>query len=124
MASATFTGFDFSDVPAAFETAGKATGVKVYNNQKNGDDFFARSDNQSLADAGIPAHTLAVAFEFPDYHKVGDEWQKIDFANMAKVDRMIALGLMTMADRAQPPRWNEKNEKTERYVEAARTLKR
>ncbi|MCU1261465.1 MAG: putative aminopeptidase [Bryobacterales bacterium] len=119
VASATFTGFDFSDLPATFQAAGKATGVKVYKNDKSSDDFFARSDNQSLADAGIPAHTLAVAFDFPDYHQVGDEWQKIDYDNMAKVDRMIALGLMTVANRAEPPHWNEKNSKTGKYVEAS-----
>lgn len=122
VATATFTGFDFSDLPATFEEAGKATGVKVYKNEKNSDPFFSRSDNQSLADAGIPAHTLAVSFEFPDYHQVGDEWQKVDYDNMAKVDRMIALGLMTIANRTAPPHWNEKNPKTEKYVEAARKL--
>ena len=122
VASATFTGFDFSDLPRTFEEAGKATGVKVYKNEKNSDAFFSRSDNQSLADAGIPAHTLAVSYEFPDYHQVGDEWQKVDYDNMAKVDRMVALGLLTIANRAEPPRWNEKNSKTEKYVEAARKL--
>ncbi len=122
VATATFTGFHFSDIPTTFEQAGKATGIKVYNSPANGDDFFSRSDNQSLADAGIPAHTLAVAFEFPDYHAPGDEWQKIDYDNMAKVDRMIALGLMEIANRTDPPKWNEKNGKTEKYVEAWRHL--
>ncbi len=117
--TATFTGFDFSDLPATFAAAGKLTGVRVYKNEKNSDDFFARSDNQSLADAGIPAHTLAVAFEFPDYHGVGDEWQKIDYDNMAKVDRMITLGLLTIANRTVPPHWNEANSKTKKYVEAS-----
>ena len=117
--SATFTGFDFSDVPATFEQAGKATGVRVYKNEKSSDVFFARSDNQSLADAGVPAHTLAVAFEFPDYHKVGDEWQKIDYDNMAKVDRMVALGLLSIANSIAVPRWNADNPKTEQYRKAA-----
>jgi len=117
--SATFTGFDFSNLPAIFEAAGKQTGVRVYKNEKSSDDYFARSDNQSLADAGIPAHTLAVAFEFPDYHQVGDEWQKIDYENMAKVDRMIALGLLTLANSPEEPHWNANNSKTERYRKAA-----
>ncbi len=119
VASATFTGFHFTDVPSIFEKAGKATGVRVYNNEKSGDAFFARSDNQSLADAGIPAHTLAVAFEFPDYHGVGDEWQKIDYDNMALVDRMVTLGLLDLASSATAPRWNPENPKTEPYRKAA-----
>lgn len=117
--SATFTGFDFSDLPATFEAAGKLTGVRVYKNEKSSDAFFARSDNQSLADAGVPAHTLAVAFEFPDYHRPGDEWQKIDYDNMAKVDRMIALGLLSVANSVTVPHWNAENPKTEVYRKAA-----
>jgi len=117
--SATLTGFDFSDLPAKFAAAGKLTGIRVYNNEKIGDAFFARSDNQSLADAGIPAHTLAVAFEFPDYHRPGDEWQKIDYDNMAKVDRMIALGLLSIANSIEMPQWNANNPKTEAYRKAA-----
>ena len=30
-----------------------------------------------------PDLTLGVAFEFPDYHKVSDSWDKIDYDNMS-----------------------------------------
>jgi Zn-dependent M28 family amino/carboxypeptidase len=121
--AATMTGFGYSDITTALEMAGAATGVKIYNQEKNGDAFFARSDNQSLADQGIPAHTLAAAFDFPDYHKPGDEWEKLDYPNMEKVDRAIALSVMMIADSTAPPRWNEANEKTGKYVKAQRELK-
>jgi Peptidase family M28 len=120
--TATFTGFNFSDLPTTFQTAGAETGVKVYNSEKNGDDYFGRSDNQSLADAGIPSHTVAVAFDFPDYHGVADEWNKIDYENLAKVDRMVALGLIHMADNPAPPKWDESNPKAEKYVTAWKAL--
>jgi hypothetical protein len=120
--TATMTGFNFSDLPATFQAAGTDTGVKLYNSEKNGDAFFGRSDNQSLADAGIPAHTLAVAFEFPDYHGVGDEWNKIDYDNMAKVDRMVALGVIRLAGNPAPPKWDDSNPKAEKYVTAWKAL--
>lgn len=120
--TATFTGFSFSNIPSEFEAAGKEVGVKVYDNEKNGDSYFARSDNQSLADSGIPAHTLAVAFEYPDYHGLGDEWPKVDYDNMAKIDRMVALGILNLANNPKPPRWNESNPKTEKYVDAWKAL--
>jgi len=120
--SATLTGFDFTDLGPIFRAAGEKTGVDVYKHEKNSDAFFSRSDNQALADAGIPAHTLCVAFIFPDYHKVGDHWEKIDYANLARVDRMIALALVTIADNAGQPKWNESNPKTERYVKAWNAL--
>jgi hypothetical protein len=120
--TATFTGFDFSSIPSVFKAAGKEVGVKVYNDETNGDSFFARSDNQSLADSGIPAHTLCVAFEYPDYHGLGDEWPKVDYDNMAKIDRMVALGLLDLANSPKAPRWNESNPKTEKYVAAWKAL--
>jgi hypothetical protein len=121
IASASFTGFDFSGVPAVFELAGKQTGVTVYKDEKRSDPFFSRSDNQALADLGIPSHTLCVAFEFPDYHGVGDEWQKLDYANMAKVDRMVALGLILLADSETAPAWSEQV-KTRKYTDAWHSL--
>lgn len=114
--TATLTGFDYSDITKALEMAGAATGVKIYNPETNSDAYFARSDNQSLADRGVPAHTLLTSFEFPDYHKVGDEWEKIDYANLEKVNRTVALTIMMVADSTEPPHWNESNPKTERYI--------
>ena len=67
--------------------------------------------------------TLSVAFLYPDYHKVSDHWEKIDFANMAKVDRLIALGLLRVANDAQPPHWNDSNPKAKWFIEAARRLR-
>ena len=104
--TATFTGFEYSDVPATFQKAGASTGVKVYELSNGGNEYFNRSDNISFADHGIPAHTVVVAPEFPDYHAVGDEWPKLDYDNMAKIDRMLALGLLMVADNPQAPKWN------------------
>ena len=52
--------------------------------QPSGDSYFARSDNVRFADAGVPSTTISVTYMFPDYHAVGDEWPKLDYANMAK----------------------------------------
>ena len=120
---ATLTGFEYSSVGATFARAGELTGVKVRRTGSNSDDYFPRSDNQPLADAGVPAHTVLVAYDFPDYHRPGDEWRKLDYANLEKVDRMIAAGLLMIADDPEPPRWNESSGKTGRYVRAWKELK-
>jgi peptidase M28-like protein len=106
IANATFTGFEYSDLPAVFQKAGAMTGVKVYEAHNGGDEYFARSDNQSFAGHGIPAHTVVVAFDFPDYHGLGDQWTKVDYDNMTKVDRMLALGMLLVADDPRAPKWN------------------
>src|SRR5258708_5029456 len=122
ISNASVTGFDFSDLPHILAEEGQKIGVKVYKDEQASDAFFSRSDNQSLADAGVPAHTLCVAFEFPDYHQVGDHWQKVDYDNMAKVDRAVALGLLHLASDAAPPKWNESNPAAKKYVDAAKKL--
>lgn len=122
MAGASMTGFDFSDLGPIFQEAGKAVGVSVSKHPRNSDAFFSRSDNQAMADLGVPAHTLCTAYMFPDYHRPGDHWDKVDYDNMAKVDRMVALGLLMLADSSIEPHWNADNPKAARYLEAWKTL--
>ncbi|TWI67729.1 peptidase M28-like protein [Pseudoduganella lurida] len=121
VSSATLTGYDYSTVTDTLRQAGARTGVKLWKHEKNSDRFFARSDNQALADLGVPAHTLAVSFEFPDYHGKDDDWGKIDYDNMARVNRMVALGLYGIANDPVAPKWTDvPNAKP--YVEAAKKL--
>jgi hypothetical protein len=118
ISNASLTGFDYSDLTDYVREAGGLTGVKIYKHPRNSDQYFSGSDNLGLAEVGVPAHTLAVTFDFPDYHAVGDEWQKIDFDNMAKVDRTIALAIFLLASSEHAPRWNEADPKTAPYVNA------
>jgi Zn-dependent M28 family amino/carboxypeptidase len=100
------TGFDYSDLGSLLNQAASKVGVKITKHPQYSDAYFERSDNQALADLGVPAHTLCAAFEFPDYHLPGDEWQKIDYLNMARVDRALALGLFQLANSPRKPAWN------------------
>ncbi len=53
---------------------------------------------------------------------LADEWPKVDFDNMARVDRMVALGLLKLANDPKPPHWNESDSKAEKYVSAWKKL--
>ncbi len=116
------TGFDYSEVIDTLAKAGTDTGVEAWKHPTNSDEFFSRSDNQALADAGVPAHTLSTAWIFPDYHRPGDHWDKLDYANMAKVTGTVAVTVWRLAERSEAPKWNESNPKTARYVKAWRAL--
>ncbi len=120
--TASLTGYDYSDVTTYLEAAGRLLGVKVYMNKADSDPYFTGSDNASFALLGVPAETLCVAFDYPDYHGLGDEWQKIDYDNMARVDRMVALGFLNMANDAKAPQWNAANSKTLPFREAQQKL--
>lgn len=115
---ASLTGYDYSDVPKFFEEAGRETGIKVYMDKDASDAYFTRSDNASLAEEGVPAHSLTVAFDYPDYHGLGDRWQKIDYENMARVDRMVALGVLNIANSVKAPQWNAQNPRAAQFREA------
>lgn len=110
------TGFDFSDVGAILKAAGDDTGIRVWKHPVNSDKYFAHSDNQALADQGIPSHTVSVAYAFPDYHGAGDHWDKIDYENMAAIDRTVALAIWKMANSTDAPKWNAKNPKASKYL--------
>jgi Zn-dependent M28 family amino/carboxypeptidase len=112
------TGFDYTDIAAYLSEAGEETGVRVVKREKESDSFFVRSDNAAFADAGVPSTTLTVSYIFPDYHRTGDKWPKLDYDNMAKVDDAVALGVYGIADSAEAPQWNKDNPKTARYVAA------
>ena len=114
VSAATVTGYDYSDIGPMLRRAGQAVGVDVVKHATKSDSYFGASDNASFARAGIPAHTISVAYMFPDYHGADDEWEKIDFVNMARVDRMAALGLITIAD-GPAPAWNKDNPRAAPY---------
>jgi hypothetical protein len=119
---ASMTGFDYSDIGPIFAAAGKAVKIEVAKHPRNSDAFFARSDNQALANLGIPAHTLCTAYIYPDYHRATDHWEKVDYANMAKVLRAIGLGVLMIADTPQAPKWNAENPKAAKYLDAWKRL--
>lgn len=120
MRNASMTGYDFSEMGEIFTAAGKLTGIEVYKHEVNSDAYFGRSDNQALADLGVPAHTICVAYDYADYHGPGDHSDKIDYENMAAVNRMVALGILMIAQSDREPAWNKENPKAARYLNAWR----
>jgi len=97
--AATLTGWDRSDVGTILAAAAKPLGVRIYKHEKYSEEFFERSDNEALVKLGIPAHTVSVAYGFPDYHGLGDEAGKLDYANMTAVSRAVRAGIGALADR-------------------------
>jgi hypothetical protein len=106
VARASVTGYDYSEVGAILREAGQLTGITIHRNPPFEESFFSRSDNQVLASQGIPAHTVFVAYVYPDYHQVTDHAEKIDYGNLEKVARMIALGTLRLAQASREPAWN------------------
>ena len=56
---------------------------------------------------------MSIAYEYLDYHGVGDEWQKVDRA---------VVPVLLITDDSREPKWDESNPKAALYVEAWKKL--
>ncbi len=119
--NATMTGYGYTSITPVIERAAQASGVKMVKTKET-DPYFRASDNYSFARAGVPDLTIGTSYDFPDYHGLKDEWQKIDFPEMTKVDRLIARVVWAVANDRNPPEWNADNAKTAEYRQAAAKL--
>ena len=74
-----------------------------YDDPKDPNRFFFRSDHYNYAVNGIP---IAFWFdgEHEDYHQPGDEPQKIDYNKMEKVARTIMITLLKLTDLKERPK--------------------
>ena len=75
---------------------------KLYDDPKDPNGFFFRSDHYNYARNGIP---ICFWFdgEHEDYHQVGDEVSKIDFIKIEKIARTIFLTGVAVANEAVRP---------------------
>jgi hypothetical protein len=111
------TGFDYTNMADVFRKAAADAGVEA-SDDANSNSYFARSDNIRFSEMGVPSTTASVAYNFPDYHGIGDEANKLDYDNMAKVDAALALALFRIADAAEAPQWNADVRATAPYIKA------
>jgi hypothetical protein len=116
------TGFDYSTIPALLADSARRIQIAVVKDDQASNAYFRRSDNGPLADAGVPAHTVSVTYEFPDYHAVGDEWQKLDYDNMTHVDQAVGIAVLRLASAPVPPKWKDVPA-TQKFIEAASKLR-
>lgn len=124
VAIANLTGFDYTSITGFLESAAKPAGIKMEKHPQFSDGYFFSSDNASFAMQGVPAVTVSTAYSFPDYHKVGDHADKLDYDNLAKIIHMAAGGILGIAKSSKTPEWNKENPKTERYLKAWENLQK
>jgi hypothetical protein len=66
-----------------------------------------RSDDANFLDRGVPAINFFTGFH-PDYHRPGDDWEKIDAAGAAKVATLAFEFAARIAERATRPEFVRK----------------
>jgi Zn-dependent M28 family amino/carboxypeptidase len=64
---------------------------------------FTRSDHYPFALAGLPAFWFFTGFH-PDYHTPADSAEKINYAKMEKIARLVYRTAWALADAGERPR--------------------
>jgi len=111
--SAFITGFERSDFGTILQKNLQGTAFKFYPDPYPQQNLFYRSDNASLAEVGVPAHTISTDQIDIDklYHTVGDEFSTLDVSNITATIRAIALSSRTIVSGKDTPKRVPKLEK-------------
>lgn len=75
----------------------------TYNDEKDPNRYYYRSDHYNFAEKGVPA-IFFFSGVHPDYHRPSDTADKIDYARMAKVGRLVFHTSWELANRDERPR--------------------
>ena len=94
------TGFERSSIGAGLQAAG----LPIVADPRPTQRFFERSDNIVFACHGVPAHTLSSFGLHADYHRPGDELERIDFAHLAEIAEAATRALRLIAN-GEAPTW-------------------
>lgn len=108
--AAFISGFERSDFGPILQKNLKGTEFAIHPDPYPEQNLFYRSDNASLAAAGVPAHTFSTDQIDKDkyYHTVDDEIETLDIQNIAATIRAIALSTSTIVSGKDTPTRVEK----------------
>jgi hypothetical protein len=98
------TGASYSNLADIFKKNLKGQKFRIVREPDYRKELFMRSDNYSLAQLGIPAHTIMSSDDDdPCYHRPCDEFKRIDVENMAAVIKAIVVATQSIVDGKDTP---------------------
>lgn len=98
------TGWTKSDLGELMALGAARVGVEVFRHRRFSPMLYGSSDNASFVRAGVIAHSFSAGSLHEDYHKPGDEWEKLDLPHMTKVIQGMFTGCLPFAHGKLTPR--------------------
>jgi hypothetical protein len=95
------TGYERSTLGAELVRQGAALVADPHPDQN----FFQRSDNYTLAQRGVVAHTVSSFGLHTDYHRVSDDVSKIDFPFMTRSINSLVKPIQWLSNTTFRPEW-------------------
>lgn len=104
-ASAYITGYEKTNMGEILQAALQGSQFTFHPDPYPQQQLFYRSDNATLAQLGVPAHTISTAKMEgePNYHKPSDEVGTLDLENMALIIKAIAESSKTIVSGKETP---------------------
>lgn len=112
--SAYITGYEKSDMGKILQANLEGSKFHFEPDPYPKQNLFYRSDNATLAELGVPAHTISTSKmeeapnNEPNYHKQSDEIGTLDMNNMAEIIKAIAISSKTIVSGKDTPTRVEK----------------
>lgn len=112
--SAYITGYEKSDMGKILQSNLEGSKFHFEPDPYPKQNLFYRSDNATLAELGVPAHTISTSKmeeapnDEPNYHKQSDEIGTLDMNNMAEIIKAIAISSKTIVSGKDTPSRVEK----------------
>lgn len=112
--SAYITGYEKSDMGKILQSNLEGSKFHFEPDPYPKQNLFYRSDNATLAELGVPAHTISTSKmeeapnDEPNYHKQSDEIGTLDMTNMAEIIKAVALSSKTIVSGKDTPSRVEK----------------
>jgi Zn-dependent M28 family amino/carboxypeptidase len=103
--SAYITGYEKTDMGQILQKNLEGTGFRFHPDPYTAQNLFYRSDNATLANLGVPAHTISTSKmdSEPNYHKLSDQTETLDLDNMTMIIESIALSSKTIVAGSDTP---------------------
>jgi hypothetical protein len=102
--AAFITGAEYSDFEQIFKKNLKGYPFRILRDPDLNQMLFARSDNFSFAEKGVPAHTIMSSNDQDRcYHKPCDDVKSIDIDHMTAVIKAITVGMRSMISGEDTP---------------------
>ncbi|MBC7913077.1 MAG: M20/M25/M40 family metallo-hydrolase [Pyrinomonadaceae bacterium] len=104
--AAFITGYDTSDFGQILQKNLAGTGFTFHPDPYTEQQLFYRSDNATLAELGVPAHTISSDQIDIDkfYHTVNDEVETLDVQNITSIIKAIALSSKSIVAGVDTPK--------------------
>ena len=92
------TGWHQSDLGTLMQQAAEEVGVLVFEHPRFSSFLYPQSDNWSLVEKGVIAHSFSAGSLHTDYHQPTDEWERLQLDHMTKIIQGLFAGSLPIAN--------------------------